>query len=287
MDIDRLLYPPITRDRFDACRTDGRPRRICFSTTHAGEPKRGTSREFAGTLNVPFKDTVGRLLHQDLGIELYPNKNVPGAYWCYFREEDEFRKATDWVRRQGGRVFIRDCLNLSLALGLNIVQGENGLEGHTHLGSLEARAKVSFDEPAIAELTAAFAATIRVLPGYREAKLIAAVPPRQGKPYDLPSVLAARIATALSLSDVTSQFRSARPRSTVKTARVEDKWPAWEQSGLTFTPPLQGRPSVILIDDKYQSGISIQFVASVLRAAGAGEIFGLCAVKTLSDTDNA
>jgi len=47
------------------------------------------------------------------------------------------------------------------------------------------------------------------------------------------------------------------------------------------------RPAVIVIDDKYQSGISIQFVASVLRAAGAGEIFGFCAVKTLRDTDNA
>lgn len=49
---------------------------------------------------------------------------------------------------------------------------------------------------------------------------------------------------------------------------------------------LDGRHSVILIDDKYQSGTTINFVASILRGAGAGAIYGLCIVKTARDTDN-
>ena len=286
MDLDALMYPPITRARFEACRTDGRARRICFQTTHAGEPKRSKP-PYVGTFNVPFFDTIGRSFAAGTNAELFPNRNFTGSYWRSIQEEAEFERIEAWVKRQGSRVFLRDCLDMSVALGMNIAQGEGGLEGHTRLGALEARAKAAPDEAAIAELVTAFVDTIRDLPGYREAKLIAAVPPRPGKPYDLPSVLAARVAAALSLTDVTERFHFAQPKGTVKEARVEEKWAAWEQSGLTFSPALSGRPGVIVIDDKYQSGMSIQFVASVLRAAGAGEICGICAVKTLRDTDNA
>jgi predicted amidophosphoribosyltransferase len=177
---------------------------------------------------------------------------------------------------------------MSLALGINLEEGPDGEPaGHTPLGELEARAKAAPDEEALSQLMAAFLEAIQTVPGYRDAKFVAAVPPRLGKEYDLPSVLAARIAAALSLDDLTPRFQSAAPKGTVKTARLEEKWAAWEQSGLTFEPSLPKRPAVILIDDKYQSGMSIQFVASVLRSAGAGDIYGLCAVKTWRDTDNA
>lgn len=280
------FYPPITQEGFETLRTDGRPRRVCFRTTHAGEPKRGKP-PYVGTFNVPFFDTVGRIFEDDTGLELFQNRNFFGAYWRSIRDAAEFERIEGWVKRQGSRVFLRDCLDLSVALGMNIAQSEAGLEGHTHLGALEARAKAAPDEEAIAELVTRLADTIRDLPGYREAKLIAAVPPRPGKPYDLPCVLAARVAAALSLTDVTARFRFAQPKGTVKAARVEEKWAAWEQSGLAFAPELEGRPAVIVIDDKYQSGITLQFVASVLRAAGAGDLYGMCAVKTLRDTDNA
>jgi predicted amidophosphoribosyltransferase len=49
---------------------------------------------------------------------------------------------------------------------------------------------------------------------------------------------------------------------------------------------LKKAPSVILIDDKYQSGMTIQFVASRLYDAGTAKVYGLCAVKTLRDMDN-
>jgi hypothetical protein len=286
IDLDAMMYPPITQAGFDACRTDGRPRRICFRTTHAGQPKRGKAPRVGG-FNVPFWETIGRSFEVGTELKLFRSQNFDGHYGRLVRDEAEFQRIEAWVKRQGSRVFLRDCLDMSLALGLNLAGGEGGPDGHTHLGALEARAKQAPDEAAIAELVTAFTDTIRDLPGYRKAKLIAAVPPRPGKTYDLPSVLAARVAAALALTDVTARFQFAQPKGTVKEARVEDRWHAWEQSGLTFSPALSGRPGVIVIDDKYQSGTSIQFVASVLRAAGAGEICGICAVKTWRDTDNA
>ena len=177
---------------------------------------------------------------------------------------------------------------MSLALGINLEEGPDGQAGgHTRLGALEARAKVTPDEDAIGELVTEFVETLRVVPGYSDAKLIAAVPPRPGKKYDLPSQIAARVADELNLENLTPRFQFAAAKGTVKTARVDEKWAAWERAGLSFEPALKKRPSVVLVDDKYQSGISIQYVASVLRAAGAGHIYGLCVVKTRRDTDNA
>lgn len=286
INLDQRPYPPITREGFEALRTDGHPRRICFQTTHAGQPKRSNP-PYVGTFNVPFFETVGRIFEADCGLELFGNRNFQGTYWRSIQQDDEFTKIEAWVQRQGTRVFLRDCLDLSLALGMNIAHGEGGPEGHTRLGALEARAKTAPDESAITELVKDFAATICDLPGYKDAKLITAVPPRPGKTYDLPSILAARLAAALSLTDLTGRFHFTHPKGTVKEALIEDKWAAWEQSGLSFAPALERRPPVIVIDDKYQSGTSIQYVASVLRAAGAGEALGICAVKTLRDTDNA
>ncbi|GGG50683.1 hypothetical protein GCM10010964_42410 [Caldovatus sediminis] len=285
-DFDQAIPPPITQQRVVALLADNHPRRICFRTTHAHEPKRSQP-PYAGTLNVPFCETIGRIFESDLGLRLFQNPNRPG-YWRSIQTEEEYARIETWVKQQGTRVFLRDCLDMSLALGINLEKGPDGQPaGHTPLGALEARAKAGPDEEAISQLQAAFIATIRAVPGYREARLIAAVPPRPGKAHDLPSLLAGRIAAALGIEDLTPRFRFAAPKGTVKAARLEEKWAAWEQSGLGFDPPLSERLAVILIDDKYQSGISIQFVASVLRAAGAGEIYGLCAVKTWRDTDNA
>ncbi len=43
---------------------------------------------------------------------------------------------------------------------------------------------------------------------------------------------------------------------------------------------------ILLLDDLYQSGITMQYVAMKLQKAGAEKIFGLSIVKSLNDTDN-
>jgi hypoxanthine-guanine phosphoribosyltransferase len=44
--------------------------------------------------------------------------------------------------------------------------------------------------------------------------------------------------------------------------------------------------SIVVVDDLYQSGLTINYIAEELRAAGAKEVFGLAAVKTLRNDDN-
>jgi len=44
--------------------------------------------------------------------------------------------------------------------------------------------------------------------------------------------------------------------------------------------------TIVVVDDLYQSGLTINYIAEELRLAGAREVFGLAAVKTLRNDDN-
>jgi orotate phosphoribosyltransferase-like protein len=44
--------------------------------------------------------------------------------------------------------------------------------------------------------------------------------------------------------------------------------------------------TIVVVDDLYQSGLTINYIAEELRQVGAKEVFGLAAVKTLRNDDN-
>lgn len=204
-------------------------------------------------------------------------------YYAYLNSDEELAAAKQWEAAQGSRIFLRDCLTCSIALDTNFFDNEK-LE-YTEIGQLEHNAKVNKDDEAVEVLVAHMVEAIRSLPPYLEASCVAAVPPRPGKEYDLPSILAARIADELELDDITDFFVFKGEKGQVKKEAVEDKWEVWEGAGLVLDIDLADS-TVILIDDKYQSGVTANYVAMVLQEHGATEVYGLYAVKTLRDTDN-
>jgi hypothetical protein len=136
-------------------------------------------------------------------LKLFPSK-TGGGVWRSIRSEEEFGVILAWKQRQGTRIFLRDCLDLCVALDQNLVDNCSGQ--YTELGAAESQAKSYPCEGTMACLVQHYIAAIRDMPFYREAKHIAAVPPRPGKRYDLPSTLASRIACALGLEDLTPRF---------------------------------------------------------------------------------
>jgi hypothetical protein len=68
MDLDAVLYLPITHERAQAILEDGQPLRICFRTTHAHEPKQSQP-PYVGTINVPFFQTISPVFESDLGLK--------------------------------------------------------------------------------------------------------------------------------------------------------------------------------------------------------------------------
>ena len=79
------------------------------------------------------------------------------------------------------------------------------------------------------------------------------------------------------------------PKSSAKQFKIKKKWDVWEDAQVSFQKGralnVEGK-TIVLIDDKYQSGTTIQYIAMKLQDAGAREVYGLCFVKTLRDTDN-
>jgi predicted amidophosphoribosyltransferase len=109
--------------------------------------------------------------------------------------------------------------------------------------------------------------------------------PVTGKVWDLPEEITKQVAKKSQKEDISSLVRFHKAKQSVKNIALCDKWPALEAAQVVISGNIKGR-EVILIDDKYQSGTTIQFVASKLFLAGASEVLGLCCVKTWRDTDN-
>ena len=277
------LIQKITKNAVEAL-GDGRARRFSFAyEPHNKQPeRRETSYDQVGVFRVPFCDTVESLFSEEARLNLNKGNDNPPNCYRYIEDDDEFGRIQKWVRAQGTRVFIRDCLDLSIALDFN---HPGNVKDYTRFGKAEHDAKHELHARSVTRLTAGFVEAIRSLPFYRDAGLICAVPAHPSKSYDLPRTLAAKIFEQLELEDITSQFAFKRRKKSAKDAEVGQKWDVWENCGLSFDKPLGDQP-VILIDDKYQSGVSIQYVASKLYDAGASEVYGLCAVKTLRNTDN-
>ncbi len=178
-------------------------------------------------------------------------------------------------------MFLRDTLALSVALGEHQLQEG----GHSHLGDLEYRAKYHEDEEAIEELCASCETIVRRLAYYDRVDAVCAVPPRQGKKFDLPSVIAERLAQRLGVPDVTANFNWKGEKTSLKESPIEEKWDRLEEVGLGWDKKLSAK-HVLLIDDLYQSGITMQFAAMHLLEAGAQRVYGLAIVKSRRDSDN-
>jgi len=272
----------ITREGVFPTRTHAQTHRKCFGE-HSGlqldkKPPRKP------TFSVSFYESVGPIYEKMTGFSLRKSQEH-GNYWHFLDNEEQINRVKEWEKSVKNLIFLRDCLDLSIALSFNFTDNKSGVR--TELGELESRAKHEQDSAAIQEIGERLAETVQSLPFYSTADFLCAVPPAPEKSFDLPSRLAEYVSDLLPIQNITGLFSFLDKKDSIKTKQVTEKWDAWEQSGLTFSAPKRiTDKSVIIIDDKYQSGITIQYVAKSLLEAGAAKVYGLCVVKTLRDTDN-
>lgn len=207
-------------------------------------------------------------------------------YWKYVTAE-EIAQIEEWERNQGSLIYLRDCLSLSLAIDSNLTDNTSGQ--YTAIGALEHKGKNNRDQNAINQLADTVSQVIQHLPYYKDADFICSVPPRPDKDFDLPSSVTSLVSRKLGKQDVTGGFAFNGQKSSVKAVTFDEKWNVWEGAQVSFqnSPTFNVKDkTIILIDDKYQSGITIQYIAMKLQQAGAHEVYGLSFVKTLRDTDN-
>ncbi len=114
---------------------------------------------------------------------------------------------------------------------------------------------------------------------------IAAVPPRQGKVTDLPTQIAGQVAKILNVPLI-EIGKWQNMKAQLKECPVNEKWGKLETAALSTAQKPYGTEKLILLDDLYQSGATLNFVGTRIKAAWGCEVYGVCVVKSGKDSDN-
>lgn len=149
----------------------------------------------------------------------------------------------------------------------------------TYLGGLLYRAKYRSDRSAMDELKTGVRHCVLQLRKFPpetnplgRVTSLAAVPCNPPKIMSIPHELAQSIAVILNVPDISRSVT----KTQVTTAAKSN--PTLHPEAYQVDGRLDGQ-TVLLIDDLYHTGMTLESVASQLRAAGADRVVGLCVTK--------
>lgn len=214
------------------------------------------------------------------------------TYYTYLKDinEKDLQKIRDWQLKMRGWVGIRDCLPISFALDFDRKDGNPELE-RTKIGKLREAAKPYDRSPskghyeAATELAENCIAFLNKVGCYNSLDAVIAVPTSNpGKEFSLPGIIAKHIAEKWNRNDLSETVKKVRKTEQAKKIALENKLSNIKGS-IKIHSKVNGR-KILLIDDLYQSGITMNYVAMLLLEQGAKKVYGLACEKTCSNDDN-
>jgi hypothetical protein len=215
-----------------------------------------------------------------------------GNCYTYIKNKYDFEEIQQWLEVISPYVVIRDCLALSFALDFRTRRGEPS-ESETEVAKLRRQAKTYGSTPnqdtyeaadRLVDLCIDFLSKVNC---YDLANCVVAVPPSNPNTgYNLPAYLSRKVAEGKELEDLTSAVRTQRIRPSAKNQLSPMAKLNVLKGTIEITPNIFQGKNVLLIDDLYQSGVSINYVAMLLQRAGAKNILGLACEKTVRNDAN-
>jgi hypothetical protein len=270
------------------------PRRYKLSTewNDAIHPPRNAGDD--PSMVLPFCETFKNAFQQMCSVDTIGlRESSHGRCYTFLKvdfDSKEMDEVRDWLNNVGEFVAIRDCLTVSFALDYERENGNPEMP-QTKVALLRARAKPYDRDPTSDTVKAAnalaklCAEAIDTLTCYQVADAVVAMPPSSPtKKFDLPTHLAAAFAKRVGVEDLSHAVRTVKPRQQLKNASARKKLDIISGT-VAVDDDLDGR-TVILLDDLYQSGTSMNYVAMELLDAGAEAVLGLCCEKTCRNDDN-
>jgi len=274
-----------------------RPRRMMLSREWQAPLHEPREAEKDWSLVLPFCETLRNsfksMCSTTTNIGLRASKGdrcftfFPGAQ----KGDESLTEVESWLATVGKYVAIRDCLALSFALDYDR-EGGAPSKPQTAIGALRSRAKPYDAAPtadtrrAADELVKHLRAFLKEMTCYNGAEAVCAMPPsRPDKAFDLPSYLVAGIASKTKLADITAAVRTVTARPALKDAEVSRKLALLKDTIEIDAAAMKGKV-VLLVDDLYQSGVSMNYVGMLLLGAGAKKVFGLAVEKTCRNDAN-
>lgn len=204
---------------------------------------------------------------------------------------EKVEQIRDWLSIVAPYVALRDCLTLSFALDYDR-EGGDPSKPQTRVGELRSRAKPYNTQPtldtyeAADELSQVCLDFLEKVECYKSVDSVVAMPPsKPNKPFDLPTYLAIKIAKKWGKANLSNAICTIRERPAIKSIALTDKLQTLESTIQVNPDSFKGK-IVLLVDDLYQSGVSMNYVAMLLLEAGAKDVFGLACEKTCRNDDN-
>ena len=275
--IINYLFGPqaITEEAIRVFLTDTNVKRICFSRIQTKALWK--TDEGDDMITVPFVESIGLLLKEQTSIVL--RKSSTGRYYKKLTPK-EYEMAKRFVESYANVVFLRDLLDVSVALSLNF---ESDGETRTHIGQLEKCAKYDNDEKALEELAAIVDDFFGNNPMYANADYLCAVPSSKAGEKNLPIKIIEKLKNFKGKNISNSIVWTSKTES-LKNAEGADKLEILKHSGLEIAADvnLEGK-EIVVLDDLYMSGTTLQYVAMKLKEAGVGKVYGMCLVKSFSN----
>jgi hypothetical protein len=212
----------------------------------------------------------------------------------YFRgiTNDDLQAVRQFIETLRPSVVIKDLTSASLALGYRARKSASGGLEATELGQLMRDAK-PYNEPPTedhrrcgTELARRMWTFVNAMPLYRDVDGFVAVPSSDpAKGFSLPRGFAYGLAKHTGKVDLSGAVTKSKVTRELKNLPLEQKLEALVGSVSVDTTKVADK-TIVVVDDLYQSGLTINYMAEELRLAGAREVFGLAAVKTLRNDDN-
>ena len=278
------LLNPSTKITFEKVKEarENIPKRICFSSSHSNSLRsidfNGNSAKWA--LFIPFDNTIKKIFEHETGLRIYKTKK--GTFWCPIEKEDDYKKAENFKEKYSKVVFLRDNLDASIALSEHMLNATD----RTEIGELEYKAKYKNCKNSLAILKNKISNFIESTHLYKETNIICAVPPSINGNMNTPKKIAKQISDLQNITDISDEVKWKQHKlKSLKEIDLEEKWNYLEEIGMVINSDVTGK-NIILIDDLYQSGTTLQFVAMKLKEKGCKKVFGISIVKSRKDTDN-
>ena len=260
---------------------DENPKRINFASHHSNALRRSERDNIVGRIVLPFDDTIEPIACHCLGMDrfLFPSK-FGNTFYRQIYNEAEYTRILSFVEQFRDLVFLRDTLDLSVALSIH--ETEPGVR--TTLGEHEFQVKYRSDGGDAAEHLAALTATVQQrlneLPFFKLSDYVCAIP--SSKPF-VRQIIAGL--EGFSFTDISAQISWDNKNGSLKNVETaEEKLDMIQSWGFRMAEGIDLKDkTVLLLDDMYQSGVTMQYVAMRLKEAGAKRVFGMAIVKSLGN----
>lgn len=281
----RFMGVPIRKVDLEVIRSfieDESPKRINFASHHTNALRRMEGKkDVIGRLVLPFDEPFEAIARKILSMDriLFPSQ-FGNNYYRQIHSEEEYRKLESFVEQFKDIVFLRDTLDLSIALSMH----ETEPEKRTVIGEHEFRVKYrseQFDTTADKNaLVAEMQQRLEDLPYFKNADYICAVP--SSKPFMKEIIKKLKGFEFADISDKVSWENKSGSLKNVEIA--DDKLDMIQSWGLHIAEDigLKGKV-VLLVDDMYQSGVTMQYIAMRMKEFGVSRVFGITLVKSLGN----